>query len=494
MSETLTSQPCRTLADMEAIAPDDSFAELLMHHVYATDESNESYALEWKSTLDLTRPAGIFLIVKNILGFANREPSKAAQLYNGYGYLVVGVEPGRVCGVDEPMDPANLTNKLRQYIGDQGPAWAATWMPYPGTDKSILVVSVGPPQNGDPIHTLKKQFSDGSDGQIYVRRPGQTAPASAIEIQMLEQRLLAGSRRLSGVIVTAIGKPLESVELSSSSEDAWRTKEASDLLQPLQEWEESERRSNDIAAEDLETLDLDAIMTSIESVEDGKEHEPLTSEFASLTSRMRTIKWTTSREERTADEYRSQVEEYLDDCCTVLPAAILSNIEHTGTSCLQLQLENPSERNIKGLAVRIEFSGEVVVAPPDLDDVRLPREPRPWGPRNVRVNSASPLPISALVPPTPLTSWDNLIPGYEVLQSGPAAIEFTPVNLRPHETVGLPEVPMIVMRPTDSRTVAGTWHATSSELDGRLAGNFQVSYQAPISVGAAMERCRRRAL
>ena len=119
---------------------------------------------------------------------------------------------------------------------------------------------------------------------------------------------MADSRRLSGVIVTASGEPLESVELSTSTEDAWRTRDASDLLQPLQEWEESERRSNDIAAEDLETLDLDAIMTSIESVEDGKEHEPLTSEFASLTSRMRTIKWTTSREERTADEYRSQVE------------------------------------------------------------------------------------------------------------------------------------------------------------------------------------------
>ena len=83
--------------------------------MYETDANNESYALEWKSAL-VFKGDGLLPIVTNILGFANRDPSKAGRFYDGYGHFVVGVEPGSVYGIDDPLDPADLTNKIGPYV------------------------------------------------------------------------------------------------------------------------------------------------------------------------------------------------------------------------------------------------------------------------------------------------------------------------------------------------------------------------------------------
>ena len=71
-------------------------------------------------------------------------------------------------------------------------------------------------------------------------------------------------------------------------------------------------------------------------------------------------------------------------------------------------------------------------------------------------------------------------------------IAFAPVDLLPYETAALPEVPVIMIGPSDSMSVTGTWAATSSELDGIRTGEFQVNFQAPLDTEEAIERCRRQ--
>ncbi|MEN4478223.1 RNA-binding domain-containing protein [Mycolicibacterium cosmeticum] len=55
-------------------------------------EVPESHWLEWKSSLDLSTPAGRFAAARTVIAFANRDPLVAARVCGGEGYLVIGVD------------------------------------------------------------------------------------------------------------------------------------------------------------------------------------------------------------------------------------------------------------------------------------------------------------------------------------------------------------------------------------------------------------------
>ena len=59
----------------------------------------------------------------SVLGFANRDPAKAAISAGGCAYLIIGAEPGHPGG-QAPIDLADLTAGIDQYVGRDGPAWA----------------------------------------------------------------------------------------------------------------------------------------------------------------------------------------------------------------------------------------------------------------------------------------------------------------------------------------------------------------------------------
>lgn len=54
----------------------------------------ESNALEIKRDVDPTTKAGAAKIAKFVLGAANRLPAEAAQRFEGYAYLFLGVDKG----------------------------------------------------------------------------------------------------------------------------------------------------------------------------------------------------------------------------------------------------------------------------------------------------------------------------------------------------------------------------------------------------------------
>ncbi|WP_420095469.1 hypothetical protein, partial [Brevibacterium sediminis] len=53
--------------------------ELVRAVLDCDDPGAEDLAVEWKSTLDLTKPAGGFHVARGILGFANRTVHEAAR-------------------------------------------------------------------------------------------------------------------------------------------------------------------------------------------------------------------------------------------------------------------------------------------------------------------------------------------------------------------------------------------------------------------------------
>ncbi|MES9608098.1 hypothetical protein [Actinomadura sp. NPDC000929] len=88
----------------------------LVEAVRAADDKDESLWVEWKSTLDLTSQPGLLHLVRQILGFANRDPEVAAQWCEGNAYLLVGVSPGQLQGV-AGVDPQRLVQTLQPYLG-----------------------------------------------------------------------------------------------------------------------------------------------------------------------------------------------------------------------------------------------------------------------------------------------------------------------------------------------------------------------------------------
>ena len=147
---------------------------------------SETDWLEWKSALDLTKAKARFEVSRQILGMANRGPGLARQYCGGYGYVLVGIEPGAMCGTD-PFDPAILHDWINPYIGATGPDWRPRFIQV--DDTTILAIEVEPHRFGDSIHTLKKPYASFEAGRVFVRKNGKTHPAEPEDIKNLEQRV-----------------------------------------------------------------------------------------------------------------------------------------------------------------------------------------------------------------------------------------------------------------------------------------------------------------
>ena len=100
----------------------------LAQEVHSGIVGSETDWLEWKSALDLTRAAARFEGSRQILGMANRVPGLARRNCGGYGYILVGVEPGAMPGTDR-FDPAQLHDWIDPYIGATGTCVAAPLHP-----------------------------------------------------------------------------------------------------------------------------------------------------------------------------------------------------------------------------------------------------------------------------------------------------------------------------------------------------------------------------
>src|SRR4051794_36828106 len=123
----------------------------------------------------------------------HRDAAAAERHAGGAGHLLVGAEPASLQGVT-PLDPGDLGNGLRPYLGTRGPLWSGH---YVEVDRiRVLSVTVEPARWRDPIHLLRKtnqenpKPQDGADdGGVFVRRAASTPRANAAEIDLLAERL-----------------------------------------------------------------------------------------------------------------------------------------------------------------------------------------------------------------------------------------------------------------------------------------------------------------
>ena len=164
---------------------DDEELNNLVHAVEMADAEDENEWIEWKSHLALSERKTQATLARHIVAMANRRVDEASRYVDGFGYILVGVEPRNRCGVQR-VDFAVLRAGIERYLGSDGPRWTARYVST--GERSVLVVIVDPPRYGDPIYVLERDFEDSRRGDVYVRKLGSTERADPDDLAYLTRR------------------------------------------------------------------------------------------------------------------------------------------------------------------------------------------------------------------------------------------------------------------------------------------------------------------
>ncbi|MBB4935605.1 hypothetical protein F4561_006499 [Lipingzhangella halophila] len=394
----------------------------LVHAIANAGKHDETDYIEWKSTLDLETKRTKATIARHVIAMANRKPDIARKSFEGFGYIVIGADPSGIHGVTS-IDLADLESGVRSYIGDNGPTWIPTYVPQ--GDKSVLVVTVDPPKNGDMIHTLHKDFEKYSAGDIYIRRMAQTVKAGPAEIQQLSERYAS---RTHGA-------------------DFHFTINGDYIRCPL--FGDHELRIENIAREKQEEL------LAPERMHRSEGRLPRSIPI--------------SMDNRSENDYRSEVEEYLEELKAVSRGYMLRSYVLKNYGIMRGLLVNDSEHNYDNVRVDIDIpEGFLVIEREDYEEYSedYPNPPEPIGTRY------SPMirPLSNFSQNLQSSTPDVLIESRKLM--------FNIRHLRPRETYSLPVVHWIAEQ--EFEEVVTSWSATATNTPGLVAGDITVSRDGTI--------------
>jgi hypothetical protein len=471
-----TSGPLRSHTQLRA----------LVEAIHTAGEHDELDWIEWKSALNLGEHIERGVVAFHILGMANRDSDVARRVAGGCGYIVVGVEPGNCLGI-ATVDPADLEPQIQRFLGAQGPTWQPVWVEYCGV--TVLVVIVDPPSQGDPIWTLGSDFKNYRPGAVLVRRQGATHQATPLEIRRLTARAQPRENmpRLE-VLLEGASSPLEvtPVSLDADEFEQWISAERERLLRPL------EALADGLNAEANSAPSSTTDLTSRQGIAD--------SEVAQAVSAMGRIAATMGRpagkvrkpEDRSPEEYRQLVEQYLSRADELLAAlAVDRHILDEGCTVALVAI-NPTDWPFREVEIELYIPGEGVMAVDGLSGERLPTPPRTWGDRWVDPLRqlqwlGEGLAFPQAVFPEPYLG--DIGPTLRIDNSGSARVTFPPVNLAPGASVPLDEFHLLLSAILAGTTHVGTWTARSVHVPGVDEGrlHFRVN-DSPARTSDLLER------
>jgi hypothetical protein len=411
--------------------------------------------VEWKGPVDLSSKRWMAEIARHVVGLANRDPTKASRAAEGFGYLLIGVEPGNIWGV-EPIDNAQLESGITSYLGLDGPQASPEYIDVDG--KAVLVVTVQPPRTGDRIYHFEKEYSHEDDdglrihyknGEVFVRRDGRTERARSGDLKMLERRVLSGQSQAAYLDVDLESWEKETaltpIQLDESEVDRWVEAERVALRRPPTQTRAQLRTASNV-------------IRNAERLSGGM------------------ITW--EPESRTPEQYDASVETYLRRSSAQLPALVRAQAVEHRLGGVNLSVVNNTQDNYEGVEVELYLPGTVSAyfteddAWAEADD--FPKRPRKWGPRRKdRFGSISP-PLR-LHPRQPSRGKQGSIDN-----SASARIRFEPVHLRPQHKAPLRTIHLAVTVPPFVTEVVGKWTATSTSVSGTAEGTFRFELEAPI--------------
>jgi hypothetical protein len=470
----------------------------LVRAVLHADPADEPDWIEWKSSRPLTTREGQADAARHILGFANRHPDRAGRNFEGCGYLLIGVQPGKLFGT-ERIDPAELEAGLRRYLGDPGPQWSFHNVSY--QERHVALFVVEPPRWGDPIYCLERDFASYQAGTVFVRRRGSTHAASPADMRYLQERLL----RRADYIQVEVGwreapAQVTPLELGPAAVEEWISAERAALLAPLSPLAPIRIRREKVDAGPKQPVFLERLRKAgdgitVRELEDLARRqdagEALTAEeqarLEAAQARLQEVGkkaaaiagsiFSGRREDRSEEEYRQEVENYLRAARESIAQAAVNAAMKGGLIRLQPMLSNHTERNFPKVEVELYIAAPVIALDYDPDARGLPPRPRLFGtPRPSPSYMAGGI-TSPRLPRTPASSRIR-IPEVVIDISASARLRYLPVDLRPMRQEQLAAFHLAVRAELAGQTLPVSWTATSSGADGLASGSLAVEVRS----------------
>jgi hypothetical protein len=438
----------------------------LLEAVENAHPNDESEWIEFKADLDPNTKDGAAAIAKAVIAFANRDPDRAQRWCRGHAFVVLGLAPGNLAGAPE-IDPADLHNKVNALLASPPPDWDPTPMTYKGT--SLVVITVAPPKPGDPIACTGKSSGEVVDGNIYVRVPGKSERAKAADLRRLSARLAPASETLRDITVTTTGS-IAAVNYPDNWVARWIEAEGESLLAPLTPKREPEELNRAHLGFPRAYPGIDSIIGVAASMRSQ----------ADRIQDMLTIK---HEEERTEEQYRAEVEAYLDRCRENLPRAF-ETIRASEATPVRFSITNSTPRNYAAVLIRLRIEGDVLGYDWAEEfkgwNKYVGKRPRVWGPwRASTMPSGSVYPgfRGAITPAYRPQIAEAPRPRPRIENGGSVNVTCVPVDLRPSATEGLLTLHLVADR-TVARDVRVTWTATATDVDGELSAELEVPLAA----------------
>lgn len=209
---TSPPEPTPVALDTAVVPLGERSLRQVMDYVTSVGDEAETTYLEVKSELDLASKSkvGVAKIAKFLLGAANRGPAEAARHFHGYAVLVIGAQKNATPGVARGVEPHELEDRLRPYLGPAFPAFEVGRIAVDASHEVLFIIAP-PPQDGQSIFPCHKEFQGHDrrdnleDGAVYVRGASNTRPARAGEILALVERARGGGRLPIDLVVEILG-------------------------------------------------------------------------------------------------------------------------------------------------------------------------------------------------------------------------------------------------------------------------------------------------
>jgi hypothetical protein len=441
----------------------------------------ERHYLELKGPPDLTSKANRQKVAKFILGAANRSPERAAEAFEGYGVMIVGITKDGVKGVP-PIEMQHLQQVIHPFLGAAGPRWDIVRVPVQDSDRQVIVVLVDPPTPGDPIFVCRENGDGLQSGRIYFRADGETREARADEMDQLIARAAARTSAAVDLQVSIVGavtslhvdetRTLEEFisltrkMLLKAQTDAIARKTADESQSPI---------VGAAAAGRLKALREDAI--------------GMAGGFSALLSDF-------EPEKRTAEKYRDEIDRWESAFRRAWPNAIV-RFASAALEANEVRVVNVTKTFLHDVEITLHLEGEVEPVEPEYApeegprwrDLELPGPPRPWGPTK-RTSAYDTRQVIAAATAAAFPNPPNILPSDTSWRGGGSVdIKVAVGDLRPEETYQSEDrEAILVIRGELPPVVNGTWKATARGYNDVFAGALQVEVTKPEELTERMRR------
>jgi hypothetical protein len=426
-----------------------------IRRVAPTGDLHERHFLELKSDVDPTSKEGAAKIAKFILGAANRDPERAAKYLGGYAVMILGVSKAEVRGL-ERFEAKDFVGRVQSYVGEPGPSWDFHRIRVDDF-RDVIVITIAPPQPGDPIWPCCREGFGLIDGRVYIRADGETREANSGEMRALLVRAAAAATEPRPDLAVALNGAVRRF--------------GCDVPSVVNEYISRERQR----------LEAHAPKPRSAPAPPARQNPLSGYDFVSASSIAESVSSmfgpTTKPDSRSLEEYLAEIDEWEEK--------VRNSFRHFAFEFALAftdgaRIEACSQTYLEDVKIKIRLGGPVHgLERPDLPPLTdLPKPPRPWGPQPTLPPLIVDLDRYGLdIPNTARYSAPPLYSRYdhiEIDESNSVDLTVLVGELRPQEKyVSRDELTLYVAHDYAGSMITGTWTATAKNHHEQYSGEFQ---------------------